>query len=164
MFRWGFRVAPAAQPESSHGHDDTSPSPQATYHTTKTHGLHRLAPWQLCPACSKLDLKSIAESKLHVLLPNCWDLEASSTQCRFCAFLYQTLHQDLEAALVRQGLPTTRYPGFPLCLRVKPGLVFVRIVARHGDTERLIRLAEFEVFQDEEETIGEICFQARTGP
>lgn len=152
MFRQGSRVARAAP--ASYDHDDSSPSPQATYHTTKAHGLHRLAPWRLCRACSKLDVKSFAESKLYVLLPNCWDLETSSAQCRFCAFLYQTLHEDLETALARQGLPTTRYPGYPLCLGVKPGLLLVRIVVRDGDTERCIHLAEFDLIQCEEDTIG----------
>jgi hypothetical protein len=132
-----------------------------TYYTSKTHGLHQLPCWALCSSCKKINSRVIADSECYVLLNDCWHLKKSAIGCRFCAFVYQALDHDLEAALaghglakVRFGLPRTR--SYPLCLSLEAGVLRAYVVApsKSSKTERCLNLAEFSVYLSEDDSIG----------
>ncbi len=106
----------------------------------------------ICDACKRIDTRVIEASERYTLLTNFWDLEESSTYCRFCAMLFQTLrgrdNQDIDTTLAALGL--TRKDPCSLCLSLDAGILRVYVAPFPRTTaDYAFTLAKFNVYLDE---------------
>ena len=65
--------------------------------STKNHGLHKLS---LCRACQRLSVSSMCAPEGCLYHKNLWSLLNTQQECRFCAFLAQTISPTRASCLI----------------------------------------------------------------
>ena len=76
-----------------------SESLESSYLSTKDHGLHKLS---LCSACQKLSVRRMCAPEGCLYLEDLWSLFKTQRECRFCAFIAQTIRGIRDSSLRSQ--------------------------------------------------------------